>query len=310
MSVAAAPLRPSLHMPPVVRYTMSAAAEVVQDRVALIGAVIFAGFVIMAIFAPILAPFDPGAQDILVRLKPPFFMAHSVPGHWLGTDNLGRDILSRLIHGARVSLFVGLSVVAVAGSVGTVLGLISGYFGGKVDDLIQRITDIQTAFPGLLLALTILTMVGPSVTNIVIVLSINGWMVYCRMVRGQVLSLREQQYVEAAQSVGCKSRSIIFSHILPNLASPLLTLAILEMARVILAEAILSFLGMGVQPPDSSWGLMIAEGHDYLDTAWWLITLPGIAVALAVLSINVLASWLRTAADPAQRFREGVSGVV
>lgn len=295
-------------LPPAVRYTMAAASEVVQDRVALLGLLALALVIALAVLAPLVAPYDPARQDILRRLKPPLWMAGAAPGHLLGTDPLGRDVLSRIIFGARASLVVGFAVVFVAGSVGTVIGMISGYYGGTVDEAIMRLTDIQTAFPGLLLALTILTVVGPSVTTIVIALSINGWMVYARMVRGQVLSLREQPFVEAAISVGCRPRRVIFGHVLPHLASPLLTLSTLELARIILAEAILSFLGMGVQPPDTSWGLLISDGHDYLDTAWWVSTFPGVAISLTVLSANVVASWLRTAADPAQRVRQGGPG--
>lgn len=296
-------------MPPLVRYAMAAASEVVHDRVALTAACILGAVCLMAVFAPYIAPWDPADKDVLRRLKPPVWEEGGSWANVLGTDHLGRDVLSRLIYGARVSLLVGFGVVMVAGTFGTVMGMLAGYYGGKVDDLISRTIDVQTAFPGLLLALVILTMVGPSLETVVLVLAINGWMVYARMARGQVLSLREQQFFEAAVAVGCKARRIIFAHVLPNLASPILTLAALEMARVILAEAILSFLGMGVQPPATSWGLMIAEGQDYLANAWWLVTLPGLAIGLTVLAVNLLASWLRTNADPAQRFRQGASDV-
>ncbi len=167
----------------------------------------------------------------------------------------------------------------------------------------MRLTDVQTAFPGLLLALVILTMIGPSVENIIVVLAINGWMVYARMTRGIMLSLREVPFIEAARTIGCRNGRIIFRHALPNLISPLLTLSMLEMARIILAEASLSFLGLGIQPPDASWGLMIAEGRKYFVTAWWLVTFPGLAIALTVFGINLVASWLRVVSDPYQRYR-------
>jgi peptide/nickel transport system permease protein len=298
-----------LRLPAGVRRLLVGASWLVQDRVAMVGAAIVLGVILVAIFAPQVAPHDPARRDILQRLKPPAWVEGSDPAHVLGTDALGRDILSRVIFGARISLLVGFAVVVVAGVFGTVLGMVSGFYGGRVDQIIMRLTDIQTAFPGVLLVLAVLTMVGPSILNLIFVLSLNGWMVYARMARGQVLSMREQPFVEAAVSVGCRTGRVIFSHVLPNLASPLLTLSTLELARIILTEATVSFLGIGVQPPDTSWGLMIAEGQDYIDTSWWLVTLPGLAVAITVLAVNLLASWLRTAADPVQRYRQGASGL-
>jgi peptide/nickel transport system permease protein len=276
--------------------------SVARDKFALLGIIFLLVIVLSAILAPWVAPMDPNDGDIARRLKPPAWES----GDWsnlLGTDQQGRDLLSRIIWGSRSSLIIGLSVVAVAGSFGTLIGLLAGYFGGKVDSLLMRLTDIQTAFPGLLLALLILTMVGPSVPALIIVLSINGWMVYARMMRGQVLTLREMPFIEAARAIGANHRRVMFRHLLPNLASPLLTLGTLEFARIILAESILSFLGLGVQPPDMSWGLIIADASDYFQTNWWFSTFPGLAIALTVLSVNVVASWLRTHADPLQRSR-------
>lgn len=298
-----------VRMPPLVRSALAGFSEVMRDRLALAGAILFAIVLLTAIFAPLLAPYDPNDNDVLQRLQPPVWMDGGSMAHILGTDELGRDMLSRLIFGARASLTVGFAVVLFSGVVGNVVGMISGFFGGTVDQVIMRIVDTQVAFPGLLLSLVILTVVGPSLQTVIIALGINGWMVYARMARGQVLSLREQPFVEAAIAAGCKPRRVILAHVLPNLASPIMTLTTLEMARIILAEAILSFLGMGVQPPDTSWGLMMADGHDYLDSAWWISTFPGIAVALTVLSVNILSSWVRTAADPTQRYRTGASGV-
>ena len=200
-----------------------------------------------------------------------------------------------------MSLLVGVAVVAVAGTFGIVVGLISGYFGGLTDTLIMRVIDTLLAFPGILLALVILYALGPSVKLLIVVLAINGWMVYARVARGTVLTLRESEYVEAAEVCGAKPARVMFRHLLPNLASPLLTLAVLEFARIILAEAALSFLGYGVQPPQSSWGLIIAQGQNYLSSAWWLVAIPGIAISLTVLSSNLFASWLRLYADPRQR---------
>lgn len=282
----------------------SAAIELLHDRAGLFGFVVIALLIVVAIFAPLIAPQDPSAQDLINRLEPPF---HSW-AHPLGTDPIGRDMLSRMIYGSRISLEVGAFVVGIAGTTGTILGLLSGYFGGKVDAFVMRVVDTQIAFPGLLLALLIIAVIGPSLKAIVIVLSIDGWMVYARVTRGVTASLRQEPYIEAAEIVGCKSRRVIFRHVLPNLTSPVLTLGVLEFARVILAEAALSFLGLGIQPPAVSWGLMLADGADYLFSAWWVVSLPGIGIALVVLGINLFASWLRLISDPHARDKRFASG--
>jgi len=275
----------------------SAGVELLHDRAGLFGLVVIVLLVLVAVFAPLIAPHDPSAQSLFDRLTPPF-QTWSYP---LGTDALGRDELSRLIYGSRVSLEIGVLVVLIAGTSGTILGLLAGYFGGKADTLVMRIVDTQIAFPGLLLALLIIAVIGPSLKALVIVLSIDGWMVYARVTRGVTASLRKAPYIEAAEIVGCRSRRVIFRHVLPNLTSPILTLCVLEFARIILAEAALSFLGLGIQPPDVSWGLMLSDGADYLFSAWWVVSLPGIAIALVVLGINLFASWLRVVSDPHQR---------
>jgi peptide/nickel transport system permease protein len=276
--------------------------ELSRSGTGLVGAVFLLLVLIAAVFAPLISPHDPNAQDLAVRLQPPIlFGGHA--DHLLGTDQLGRDLLSRMLFGARVSMVVAVSVVAVAGSVGVFLGLVSGYFGGLLDSVIMRFADTQLAFPGLLLALIILYTIGPSVKLLVIVLAINGWLVYARIVRGLVLSVKSAEYVEAAEIAGAKSLRIMTRHIIPNIASPILTLLVLEFARIILAEAALSFLGYGVQPPQSSWGLIIGQGQDYLTVGWWLVAIPGITICLTVLSANLLASWLRIYADPRQRER-------
>ncbi|MGH2672268.1 MAG: ABC transporter permease [Actinomycetota bacterium] len=285
----------------ILRALRSAMREVFGDRVGLFGVGVVALLLVLAVFAPLIAPHDPGAQDLVSKLRPPFWYAQGDLTNVLGTDGLGRDVLSRIIFGTRVTLLVGVSVVLVSGAFGTVMGLISGYKGGRTDSIIMRVVDTQVAFPGLLLALVILAVIQPSVTTVIIVLALNGWMVYARMTRGVVLSVRETPYVDAAEIVGCKPKRVIFRHILPNLTSPLLTLGVLEFARIILAESALSFLGLGIQPPQVSWGLMIAQGKDYLFSAWWLVTLPGLAIAITVLGVNLLASWLRVAADPQER---------
>ncbi|HEX6570271.1 MAG TPA: ABC transporter permease [Acidimicrobiales bacterium] len=280
---------------------LRAVGELWRDRAGFIGATFLVLLVLAAIFAPWVAPHDPAQQSLTDRLDPPAWTAGGSWDHPLGTDNLGRDVLSRLIYGARVSLAVGVIVVVVAGAVGVVAGLSAGYRGGRTNSVIMRIVDTQLAFPGLLLALIILATVGPSMTTVIIVLALNNWMIYARVTQGIVLSVKETPYVEAAEIVGCRPRRVIGRHILPNLAAPLLTLATLEFAAMVLSEAALSFLGVGIQPPQTSWGLDVAIGKDYMFTAWWLVTFPGLAIALTVLSINLVASWLRVTADPTER---------
>lgn len=275
--------------------------EIRHDKAGLIGLTLVLLLVALAVLAPLLAPHDPAAQNLRARLLPPVWLDKGSWTYLLGTDHLGRDVLSRLVYGSQVSLAVGAGVVLLAGGFGTVMGLLAGYYGGRTDAFIMRWVDTQVAFPGLLLALIILAVVGPSMTSLIVVLSINGWMVYARMVRGSVLSVRQLPYVEAAEMVGCRPRRVIFRHILPNLVSPLLTLAILEFARIVLAEAALSFLGLGVQPPATSWGLDVANGKEYMFRAWWLVTFPGAAIAITVLGINLLASWIRIVSDPQER---------
>lgn len=274
-----------------------------RDWFALAAALFLLMLIVSAIAAPVVAPLDPTAQQLLQRLKPPAWLPGGSPLHVLGTDALGRDLLSRIIFGGRISLTIGLTVVLLAGSIGTVLGLTAGYHGGRLDSLVMRLVELQTAFPYFLLAVTVMAAVGTGQRNLIIVLSVGSWVVYARFARAAMLSMRQSPHVEAARALGCTTGRIILHHALPNLASPLVTLATLELSRVILAEAGLSFLGLGVQPPNPAWGLMIAEGHSFLSSAWWLSTWPGVVVALAALSINVFATWLRAATDPIQRTR-------
>jgi peptide/nickel transport system permease protein len=282
--------------------------DLLRDKVALAGAIIVFVVLASALLAPLISPHDPAAGNIGQRLQPPGFVNQQGQRYILGTDQQGRDILSRAIYGARVSMTVGVGVILLAGSVGTILGLVSGYYAGRTDDIIMRIVDTQTAFPGLLLALVIMTMIGPSVRNIIIVLSINGWMVFARITRGIMLTIRGKDYIDAAKLVGVRDSRIMFRHAFPNLMSPTLTLVTLELARIILAEASLSFLGLGIQPPQSSWGLMIADGRNYITVAWWLVTFPGICIAVTVFGVMTVANWLRTVTDPEQRVRTTPAG--
>jgi peptide/nickel transport system permease protein len=276
--------------------------ELWLDKAGFLGVLFLVLLVVVAVLGPLIAPHDPTDGELRNRLVPPVW--DSDEGTWshvLGTDAQGRDVLSRIIDGARISLFVGLAVVVVAGTFGIVMGLVAGYRGGRTDSTIMALVDTQVAFPGLLLAIIILAVVGPSLTAVIVVLSLNGWMVYARMTRGVVLQTKEAAYVEAAEVIGCRPRRVVFRHILPNLASSLSTLGVLEFARIILAEAALSFLGLGIQPPSVSWGLDVAAGRDYYFSAWWLVTFPGLAIALTVLAVNLVASWLRVVADPQER---------
>jgi peptide/nickel transport system permease protein len=279
-------------------------AELWRDKAGFTGVVLIAALILTAAAAPLVAPHAPTAQDLRARLVPPVWEDSGSWKHILGTDHLGRDVLSRVIHGSRVSLIVGAAVVLLAGTFGVVLGLIAGYRGGRTDSVIMRWIDTQVAFPGLLIALIILAVIGPSMLTVIMVLAFNGWMVYGRLTRGAVLSVRQTAYVEAAEMVGCSAVRVVFRHILPNLTSPLLTLAILEFARIVLAEAALSFLGMGIQPPATSWGLDVATGKNYMFRAWWLVTFPGAAISLTVLAVNLVASWMRLISDPQEREKQ------
>jgi peptide/nickel transport system permease protein len=249
--------------------------------------------IVSAIFVHQLAPFDPYAQDLTLRNMPPFTHANNRV-HLLGTDALGRDELSRLMLGAQISLTVGTASVIVSGVFGTAIGLIAGYYRGWFDDLVMRLVDLQMSVPSLLIALLVLYLAGPSFLNVVLVLAVTRWMVYARVTRGLVLSLREVLFVEASRALGASNARIIIRHLLPNLMAPILVLATLELAVMMLTEASLSFLGLGIQPPESSWGLMLAEGREYLTTAPWLVATPGLAILFTTLSVNIIATWLRS----------------
>jgi peptide/nickel transport system permease protein len=276
-----------------------------RDKLTLLACLYLIALAVTAIFAPWVAPFPPNEQSLFMRNMPPMTMPEDggpIP-HFLGTDQLGRDELSRLIYGGRVSLAVGLVSVIVSGTIGTILGLLAGFYRGPVDDVIMRLVDIQMGFPSLLLALFVLYVIGGGVMNVIFVLAITRWMVYARVTRGLVLSYRENVFVEAAKATGCDDRRIIFRHLAPNLISPIIVLATLEVAYIILTEAALSFLGLGIQPPQSSWGLMLSQGREYVTTAWWLVTFPGLCILFTALALNLLATWSRTVTDPAQRWR-------
>jgi peptide/nickel transport system permease protein len=267
---------------------------------------IFALFIMLAIlacalFSPQLAPYDPGAQSLTARLSPPLSIAIDGNYHLLGTDHLGRDILSRLIYGARISLVVGLGASLVAGTFGVLLGLISGYFGGLVDDIIMRLCDIQLALPYILLAIALLNIVGSGLVNIILVLSLTQWVTYARVVRSGVLSEKAKEYVLAARALGFGSGRIMFRYVLPNVFAPIIVIATFSVAQTIIAEAALSFLGLGMPAAIPSWGKMLADGRTYLVVAWWLCAVPGLVITLTVIGVNLFGDWLRDYLDPKLR---------
>ena len=269
-----------------------------RRRTALFGLGVVVTVLLAAAFAPWLTPFDPLEQDINHRLKEPGWQTAEGRVHALGTDQLGRDILARVIFGSRIALVVGLSAVLISGVLGMAVGLVSGYFGGRVDDFFMRLADIQLAFPFILLAIAVIGVLGPSLRNIIIVIGVSSWVVYARVVRGEVLSIREREFVQAAIALGSRDGRVLVRHVLPNAFTPWLVVATLDMARVIVIESALSFLGLGVQPPTPTWGGMLADGRVYLSTAWWLATFPGLAILVMVLGINLFGDGLRDTLDP------------
>jgi peptide/nickel transport system permease protein len=259
------------------------------------GLVLITILALIALLAPVLAPADPLKQVLSTRLKPPS------AAHWLGTDQLGRDVLSRMIYGARISLMIGIVVVGLAASIGTLVGLVAGYTGGWLDEGLMRLTDVFFAFPALILAMAISGALGPSLTNAMIAIAIVTWPVYARLVRAQVLSLREREYVEASRSLGASAGRIVWQHILPNTLAPLLVQASFDMGAAILSAAGLSFIGFGTQPPTAEWGVMISEGRNYIATHAWLSLFPGLAILFTVAAFNLIGDGLRDALDPRLR---------
>jgi peptide/nickel transport system permease protein len=288
----------ALSAPGAPRHWLLLVARLARRRTALFGFLVVAAVVLIALLAPLISPFDPLEQDIGQRLRPPGWQDEQGRVHPLGTDHLGRDITARIIFGSRIALLVGLSAVLISGVLGMLIGLLAGYFGGRVDDLLMRIADVQLAFPFILLAIAVIGVLGPSLRNIIIVIGVSSWVVYARVVRSEVLSIREREYVQAAIALGSRDGRIIRRHVLPNTFTPWLVVATLDMARVIVIESALSFLGLGVQPPTPTWGGMLADGRVYLSTAWWLATFPGLAILVTVLGINLLGDGLRDTLDP------------
>ena len=267
-------------------------APIFANPLNIVALALIAVFAMCALFAPLLAPYDPLVQDLGSRLRPPS------SEHWLGTDSLGRDIASRILYGARISLVIGMVVVASAGVFGTFVGLVAGYAGGLVDEALMRLTEVFLAFPALILAMAIAGALGPSLTNAIIAIAAVTWAVYARLTRGQILSLRRREFVEAARAIGASRVRIVWRHLLPNVLAPLMIQASFDLGSSIIAAAGLSFIGFGAQPPTPEWGVMISEGRNYISTQPWLSLFPGLAILLAVGSFNLLGDGLRDAFDP------------
>lgn len=280
-----------------------ARASLIRARWPIVAIIILIFAAFFALFGPQVSPKDPNRQNLILRLTAPFTPnEQGVTEFPLGTDALGRDVLSRLIYGARVSLAVGITAVGIGGILGSSLGIMAGYFGGRIDDIIMRVADIQLAFPFILLTIMVLVVLGPGVLNLVLVLGIGQWVTYARIARGQTISHREKEYVEAARCIGARHWQIMFKSIFPNIVAPLIVIASFNVASVILAEASLSFLGLGVPPTVPTWGGMLAESRDQLlGGSWWLAVFPGLAIMLTVLALNILGDWVRDFLDPRLR---------
>jgi len=272
--------------------------ELIQCRSAFLGAIIVLSFILIAIFAPFIAPHDPLKASIINRLQPPFWIDGGNITYLLGADEIGRDILSRIIYGSRVSILVGLVTVGISGFIGTLLGSFAGYYRGRFDAILSRFADLLLSFPYLIFAIFLMSIVGPGFFNLIVILCFKSWVNFFRLSRGEMISEKTKEYVEAAQALGVSDIKIIFKEILPNIIHSILVLATLRVGYFIILEASLSFLGLGIQPPTPAWGSMINAGRAYMLSSWWVSTIPGIALLILVLSINLLGEGLRDILDP------------
>lgn len=272
-----------------------------RSPVGILGVALVFLLLLCATIGPALTPHDPNARNLRARFQPPGYVDEQRGTFWLGTDQLGRDVLSRIIAGSRVSVLVGVASVLIAGAVGVVYGLLSGFLGGWVDTILMRVADALLAIPFIVLVVAVAGVLGAGLVTLILILGLTGWVTYSRVVRSEVLVLRAQEFVTAARVIGQSSRMIMFRHILPNVWGSVIVLATLQVGTSILAEASLSFLGLGVEPTTITWGIMLADGREYVGSAWWLTTFPGIAITLTVLGVSFLGDWLRDYLDPRLR---------
>lgn len=277
---------------------VAASRRLWRDRPPLVPLLVIVLFILTAAFAHVLAPHDPVAGELAMRMKPPFWMERAVDGYWLGTDRLGRDILSRLLYGARISLGIAIVGVIVTCLIGSTIGLLAGFVGGWLDALLMRLVDVSLSLPGILFAALLAVAFGPSPANVVLVVALNNWANFARVVRGETLSLVRQDFVAAARVAGCSRKTLMVRHLLPNLVSPIVVVATLLIGHVIIVEAALSFLGVGLPPPTPSWGVMILDGQGVIGLAWWIAVIPGLAILLTVICINMMGDWMRDLLDP------------
>lgn len=295
-----APQTPQTPLPPDTLLMRMRMPRFLRNNIAISSAaILLAVIVIAALIAPLLGLPDPNVQNLAGRAKPPFG-SQAI----FGTDELGRDILSRLVYGARISLTVAVSAVAIGGGLGTVLGLLAGHYRGRVDDVISWLINVQLAFPFILLMIAVVAVLGPGLTNLIVVLGVGSWAIYARLIRSEVLSVSQRDYIQSAKTVGVGEWRLIFRHILPNVFSPLIVIVSFEISSMIIAESTLSFLGLGVGPDIPSWGSMISAGRQYMQSAWWLTALPGLAIVITVLCVNLIGDWLRDTLDPRHRTRK------
>lgn len=289
-------------LPPERHWLVRLRSSLWQQKPALVGVLILLFVVLLALLAPLVAPFDPDEQSFSRALKPPLTV---IDGQILlmGGDHLGRDLFSRVVYGSRISIVVGFFAVLFSGGIGLMIGLISGYFGGKVDYFLMRVADFVLSFPFILMALAMIAILGSSLWLIILVMSMRLWVIYARVVRGNVLSLRETEFVVAARGMGASPLRIILQHLMPNVLPPVIIIASLYLGRMIIIEAGLSFLGLGVPPPTPTWGGLLAEGRSYLYVSWWIVTFPGLAITITVLGTNLVGDWLRDVLDPRLRSR-------
>ena len=269
-----------------------------RDRAAILGVLLVLAWLGVGLLGPVVIPGDPNRQELADALRPPVWLEGGVREQPLGTDHLGRDILVRIVYGARTSMLVGVTAVALAVVAGALAGLFAAEWGGAVDEVLMRVADIQLSIPFILLAITVLALLGGSMRSMVLVLVLAGWVIYARVLRSELLYLREVEFVQGARALGASRLRVIFRHLLPNTAGMIVVVATLELANVIILEAALSFLGVGIGPPEVSWGTMLADGRDYLTTEWWIATLPGVAIAVTILGVNLIGDWVRDVLDP------------